>query len=747
MHEAGDEPDALSGLREGDHASGYEDGELPDDQGLTDFDEGADPDNAEAAFDDPREDTVFLAPRRDFSPAGMARDQGADADIESPFAEVSSKPRAELMSPIRQPDAALERSDRPVEADAPPDEIMPVVERPVPRKEPPPALSLIADLPGDEPGADQPSSEPPTTTARQALPLDDPTLIRPRPVWQTPTKESGGLPSGLRRRPLLADANSGLSSSDRPSADPAAAEASQPLSPPVVPPFTEADEAFPRRRPVGVVLPRAETSPEAPPPPARPRLAFLAAKRAGGTLLTGLGAAWVIYSGKCLALQAWLSKRAVSALSQARPLVSSSGTASLRLAAGVAQRVRAGGAGAWNALRLVAPHALAVARTTLSSLQNAGAHAIAATGQLSAFVPTAFGGLSSKVEHWMAARAEQRAEKRAKAVEAAKAAKVAKVIQAAERLKAQARAAATPLEAASRPLPASKVFEPPSVTTAAASRFRSRTPPPPKPIELPATPKPAAEAVRQPKAYPSKGLGMPKAAWAGLAAASVVFLVAAVAVGPRILPARAGLTVPIPEKPLIGALPPNGPKDLARGLANAASDQSSGLEAALSLPELKDPIKEMVAYVEAEKAPAPAVDPTSPVLARARGEEGLSQFALAAEVVGLGKLMEPGEDYTIFAPSDQAFAGLAVGEFERLLDPSGHERLLTLLSHHVLPVRLRADRLQGDVLEYTSLAGEAFRIDATAAINVGGAGLIGPGLEAENGVLHVIDRVLPVTAP
>ena len=155
----------------------------------------------------------------------------------------------------------------------------------------------------------------------------------------------------------------------------------------------------------------------------------------------------------------------------------------------------------------------------------------------------------------------------------------------------------------------------------------------------------------------------------------------------------------------------------------------------------------MIAYVEADNAQLPTDGSASPVLAQAGAEEGLSQFVRAAEVVGLEKLLEPGEDYTIFAPSDEAFARLVAGEFERLLDPSGHERLLTLLSHHVLPGRLNVDNLQGDVREYTSLAGEALQIDATAAIDIGGAGLIRPGLEAENGILHVIDQVLPITGP
>ena len=285
--------------------------------------------------------------------------------------------------------------------------------------------------------------------------------------------------------------------------------------------------------------------------------------------MTRLGTAWAIYSRGCLALQTRLSKSAVSALVQARPLASSFGAALLRLAQMGGQGIRAGGVGAWKSVSFVVRRALALAKASISSLHKAGAHAVAAIGPSFAVASTAFSGLGSKAERWMAARAEQRA----KAAEAAKAAKAAAVIEAAEKLKAQARAAATPLEAASRPLPASKVFEPPSITKAAASQPRTS---PPQPEKASTTPTPATKPARQPRTHPFKGFGMRQAALAGLAAASVIFLVAAVTIGPKILPARATLTVPIPEKPLTGDISPNRAEDLSESLAASIPDRASG---------------------------------------------------------------------------------------------------------------------------------------------------------------------------
>ena len=72
---------------------------------------------------------------------------------------------------------------------------------------------------------------------------------------------------------------------------------------------------------------------------------------------------------------------------------------------------------------------------------------------------------------------------------------------------------------------------------------------------------------------------------------------------------------------------------------------------------------------------------------------------------------------------------------------------MTLLSHHVLQVRLTYDDMVGGVRDYTSLAGQTLTIDAAELVRIGDAAMVETDIQAENGVLHVIDQVLPIAEP
>ncbi|NJO38358.1 MAG: fasciclin domain-containing protein [Rhizobiales bacterium] len=127
--------------------------------------------------------------------------------------------------------------------------------------------------------------------------------------------------------------------------------------------------------------------------------------------------------------------------------------------------------------------------------------------------------------------------------------------------------------------------------------------------------------------------------------------------------------------------------------------------------------------------------------------DGLGQFLRAAETVGLGELLQAGRSYTLFVPNDGAFAKLAPGAVDELLLPSGHERLLALLSHHIVPERLTFDDLAGHADDYRTLAGQPLTIDARELIRIGDAGMVQADLQVEGGVVHVIDTVLALPSP
>lgn len=382
-------------------------------------------------------------------------------------------------------------------------------------------------------------------------------------------------------------------------------------------------------------------------------------------------------------------------------------------------------------MKVAARHAQVLAKAALSLANKSVVHAGVLFLQMRALAVRAFGKLRFVAESWLAAWAERRAA-------AAGAAKAARASTASTMPKAS-----SPLSPAVK-APGAKVAAKPAMAFQATPPS-VKTPSPAR--KAPENASSVDTALAQSTSRLTWRYGPQRLALAGLAAASLVFLITAFAQGPATDPTGAALTFPIPEKPVIGVIPPKGAESLSASAETIVAGGVSTPDAATFPPKLEDPIALILAHVGERVPAAPAVSEKSPVLARAGAVEGLSQFVRAAELVGLGELLVPGEVYTIFAPNDQAFARLAAGEVDSLLEPTGHERLLTLLSHHVLPGRLNVGDVQGDVVQYTSLAGSLLSIDATEVMSVSGASMVETDLAAGNSVLHIIDRVLPITTP
>lgn len=116
----------------------------------------------------------------------------------------------------------------------------------------------------------------------------------------------------------------------------------------------------------------------------------------------------------------------------------------------------------------------------------------------------------------------------------------------------------------------------------------------------------------------------------------------------------------------------------------------------------------------------------------------LTQALTEAE---LTEALSQGGPYTIFAPTDAAFAALPEGTLEKLLLPENRQLLQEVLAYHVTTGALTSDQLASG--EVTTLQGEPVEITtATDGVTVGNAQVTEPDLEAVNGVVHGIDTVL-----
>ena len=111
----------------------------------------------------------------------------------------------------------------------------------------------------------------------------------------------------------------------------------------------------------------------------------------------------------------------------------------------------------------------------------------------------------------------------------------------------------------------------------------------------------------------------------------------------------------------------------------------------------------------------------------------------AVQAAGLGATLSGPGPFTVFAPTDEAFAELPAGTVQGLLNDI--PKLTKILTFHVVPGKLMA----ADVVKLTSaktVQGQNVTIAAQNGVTVNGAKVITPNIEADNGVIHVIDRVI-----
>ena len=125
-------------------------------------------------------------------------------------------------------------------------------------------------------------------------------------------------------------------------------------------------------------------------------------------------------------------------------------------------------------------------------------------------------------------------------------------------------------------------------------------------------------------------------------------------------------------------------------------------------------------------------------------EAGSFQTLLtAAEAAGLVDTLKSEGPFTVFAPTDEAFAKLPEGTVEDLLKPENQDQLKAILTYHVVPGKTMSSDLAGKELEVKTVQGETIAIDASdGTVMVDDATVVQADIETDNGVIHVIDTVL-----
>ena len=142
---------------------------------------------------------------------------------------------------------------------------------------------------------------------------------------------------------------------------------------------------------------------------------------------------------------------------------------------------------------------------------------------------------------------------------------------------------------------------------------------------------------------------------------------------------------------------------------------------------------------DAKATAAAATTPATQAIFPLAEAAGFKTLTAAVKAAGLQATLTEKGPFTVFAPTDEAFAKLPKGTVEGLL--ANPEKLKKVLLHHVVAGDVRAAAVvklkTAKYLNGTSLA-----IDATDGVKVGGAKVIKADVGASNGVIHVIDTVL-----
>ncbi|MBD2494342.1 fasciclin domain-containing protein [Nostoc sp. FACHB-280] len=176
-------------------------------------------------------------------------------------------------------------------------------------------------------------------------------------------------------------------------------------------------------------------------------------------------------------------------------------------------------------------------------------------------------------------------------------------------------------------------------------------------------------------------------------------------------------------------------------------NRGSRTEAAPVTPPAATPAKPPATEVPATETPAPTStnetsDSKKTVVALAESSSSFKTLTAALKAAGLIDTLQGAGPFTIFAPTDAAFAKLPQDALKELLKPENKEVLVKILTYHVVPGKVLSSDLKSG--EVKSLQGDTInvKVDAATGVTVNDGKVTQPDIQGSNGVIHVIDTVI-----
>lgn len=140
-------------------------------------------------------------------------------------------------------------------------------------------------------------------------------------------------------------------------------------------------------------------------------------------------------------------------------------------------------------------------------------------------------------------------------------------------------------------------------------------------------------------------------------------------------------------------------------------------------------------------APANAAD--MDIVDTAVSNGSFSTLVAAVQAAGLVDTLKGKGPFTVFAPTDEAFAALPEGTVETLLKPENKDQLVQILTYHVVPAKVMSSELAGKRTKVLTVEGDRISVNGMGnSVKLGGGKVVAADVGASNGVIHVIDTVL-----
>ena len=129
------------------------------------------------------------------------------------------------------------------------------------------------------------------------------------------------------------------------------------------------------------------------------------------------------------------------------------------------------------------------------------------------------------------------------------------------------------------------------------------------------------------------------------------------------------------------------------------------------------------------------------IVAVASGAGIFNTLCAAVKAAGLVETLQGAGPFTVFAPTDEAFAKLPAGTVADLLKPENKGKLVAVLTYHVVPGKIMAADVK--TMKAKTVNGQSLDVQVTAeGVTVDSAKVVKTDVDASNGVIHVVDAVV-----